>query len=62
MAYQNNLTKISADMILPKIIKDRNTNIRTYYTREEILKNSEIINTKNFILGLIKVQHKYKKT
>lgn len=37
-AYQNNITKISGDMILPKIIWHRNTNIRTYYTKEEITK------------------------
>jgi site-specific recombinase XerD len=37
-AYKNNLTKISGDMILPKIVWHRNTNIRTYYTKEEIIK------------------------
>lgn len=36
--YQNNLTKISGDMILPKIVWHRKTNIRTYYTKEEITK------------------------
>jgi site-specific recombinase XerD len=36
--YKNNLTKISGDMILPKIVWHRNTNIRTYYTKEEIIK------------------------
>ena len=37
-AYQNKLTKISGDMILPKIVWHKNTNIRTYYTKEEIIK------------------------
>ncbi len=41
--YQNNLTKISGDMILPKIIWHRNTNIRTYYTKEEIIKMLNVI-------------------
>ena len=36
--YQNNLTKISGDMLLPKIVWHRKTNIRTYYTKEEITK------------------------
>ena len=36
--YQNKLTKISGDMILPRIVWHRNTNIRTYYTKEEIIK------------------------
>ena len=41
--YQNNLTKISGDMILPKIIWHRNNNIRTYYTKEEIIKMLNVI-------------------
>lgn len=36
-AYSNNLVKISGDMVLPKIIWHRNTNIKTYYTKEEII-------------------------
>ena len=42
--YQNNLTKISGDMVLPKIVWHRNTNIRTYYTKEEIIKMLNVIN------------------
>ena len=46
--YQNNLTKISGDMLLPKIVWHRCTNIRTYYTKEEITKllDAVDINTK----------------
>lgn len=44
--YQNNITKISGDMILPKIVWHRKTNIRTYYTKEEIIKLLNIIDTK----------------
>ena len=58
--YQNKLTKISGDMILPKIVLHRNTNIRTYYTKEEIIKmlNAIDIRTKQgkedyLILSLI---------
>ena len=58
--YQNKLTKISGDMILPKIVWHRNTNIRTYYTKEEIIKmfNAIDIRTKQgkedyLILSLI---------
>ena len=36
--YQKGLTKLSGDMILPKIVWHRKTNIRTYYTKEEITK------------------------
>ena len=42
-AYQNKLTKISGDMILPKIVWHKNTNIRTYYTKEEITKMLNVI-------------------
>ena len=59
-AYQNNLVKISGDMILPKIVWHQNTNIRTYYTKEEIIKmlNAIDIRTKQgkedyLILSLI---------
>ena len=59
-AYQNNLVKISGDMILPKIVWHQNTNIRTYYTKEEITKmlNAIDIRTKQgkedyLILSLI---------
>ncbi len=41
--YQNNLTKISGDMVLPKIVWHRKTNIRTYYTQEEIIKLLNVI-------------------
>ena len=41
--YQNNLTNISGDMILPKIVWHRNANIRTYYTKEEITKMLNVI-------------------
>lgn len=44
--YQNNLTKISGDMILPKIVWHRKTNIRTYYTKEEIIKLLNVIDTR----------------
>ncbi len=44
--YQNNLTKISGDMVLPKIVWHRKTNIRTYYTQEEIAKLLEVIDIK----------------
>ena len=37
-AYKNKFTKISGDMILPKIIWHKKTDIKTYYTREEIIK------------------------
>lgn len=42
-AYQNNLTKMSGDMILPKIVWHRKTNIKTYYTKEEITKLLNVI-------------------
>lgn len=42
-SYQNNITKISGDMVLPKIVWHRKTDIRTYYTREEITKLLNII-------------------
>ena len=41
--YQNNLTKISGDMIFPKIVWHRKTNIRTYYTKEEVTKLLNVI-------------------
>lgn len=41
--YQNKLTKISGDMILPKIVWHRKTNIKTYYTKEEITKLLNVI-------------------
>lgn len=44
--YQNNITKISGDMVLPKIVWHRKTNIRTYYTKEEITKLLNAIDTK----------------
>ena len=58
--YINNLTKISGNMILPKIVWHRKTNIRTYYTKEEVTKllNTIDIRTKQgkedyLILSLI---------
>lgn len=36
--YQNNITKISGDMVLPKIVWHRKNNIRTYYTKKEVTK------------------------
>lgn len=44
--YQNNLTQISGDMILPKIVWHRKTNIRTYYTKEEVTKLLNVIDIK----------------
>lgn len=45
-AYDNNITKISGDMILPKIVWHRKTNIRTYYSQEEITKLLNVIDIK----------------
>ena len=42
--YQNKMTKISGDMVLPKIVWHRKTNIRTYYTKEEVAKLLNTIN------------------
>ncbi len=44
--YKNNLTKLSGDMILPKIIWHKKSNIRTYYTQEEITKLLNVIDIK----------------
>lgn len=44
--HYNNLTKISGNMILPKIIWHRNTNIRTYYSQEEITRLLNVIDIK----------------
>ncbi len=44
--YQNKFTKISGDMILPKIIWHKKTNIRTYYTQKEITKLLNAIDIK----------------
>lgn len=41
--YNNNFSKISGDMVLPKIVWHRKTNIRTYYTKEEITKLLNVI-------------------
>ena len=43
-AYKNNLTKISGDMVLPKIVWHRNTDIKTYYTQEEVTRLLDVIN------------------
>ena len=45
-SYQNNYTKISGDMIIPKIVWHRNTNIKTYYSKDEISKLLNAINIK----------------
>lgn len=45
-SYQNNITKVSGDMVLPKILWHHNSNIRTYYTQEEIAKLLNAINTR----------------
>lgn len=44
-AYKNNITKISGDMVLPKILWHKNSNIRTYYTQEEITNLLNAIDT-----------------
>ena len=44
--YQEGITKISGNMILPKIVWHRRTAIRTYYTKEEITKLLNAINIK----------------
>lgn len=41
--YNNKLSKISGDMVLPKIIWHRKTNIRTYYTKDEVAKMLNVI-------------------
>lgn len=41
--YQNNITKISGDMVLPKIVWHKRTNIRTYYTEDEITRLLNVI-------------------
>lgn len=46
-AYENNLINISGDMILPKIVWHRKTNIRTYYSKEEITKLLNVIDIKS---------------
>lgn len=42
-AFNNNYSKYSGDMILPKIVWHRRTTIRTYYTKEEIIKLLNVI-------------------
>ena len=41
--YNNKLSKISGDMVLPKIVWHRKTNIRTYYTKDEVAKMLNVI-------------------
>ena len=41
--YNNSLSKISGDMVLPKIVWHRKTNIRTYYTKNEVAKMLNVI-------------------
>lgn len=45
-SYQYNYSKISGDMLLPKIIWHHRTSIRTYYTKEEVKKLINVIDTK----------------
>ena len=42
-AFDNDYSKYFGDMILPKIVWHRRTNIRTYYTKEEITKLLDVI-------------------
>ena len=42
-AFENNYSKYSGNMILPKIVWHRETNIRTYYTKDEITKLLDVI-------------------
>lgn len=42
-AFDNNYSKYSGNMILPKIVWHRRTTIRTYYTKEEITKLLNVI-------------------
>ena len=44
--YENNITTISGNVIFPKIVWHRNTNIRTYYTKDEIQKLLNVIDIK----------------
>lgn len=44
--YNNGISKISGDAILPKIIWHRSTNIRTYYTKDEITKLLNVIDVR----------------
>ena len=44
--YENNITNISGEMVFPKIVWHRKTNIRTYYTKEEITKLLNVIDIK----------------
>ena len=41
--YNNNLSKISGDMVLSKIVWHHKTNIRTYYTKDEVAKMLNVI-------------------
>lgn len=36
--YENTITKISGDMVFSKIVWHHKTNVRTYYTKDEIIK------------------------
>ncbi len=45
-AYQNKFIKISGDMVLPKIVWHRKTNIRTYYNQDEVIKLLNVIDIK----------------
>ena len=45
-SYENHLTKISGDMILPKIVWYKNTNVKTSYSDDEIIKMLNAIDIK----------------
>ena len=45
-SFQNGFTRISGDMVLPRIIWHRNTDIKTYYTQEEMVKLLNAIDIK----------------
>ena len=44
---QNGFTKISGDMVLPKIVWHKSTNIRTYYTKAEVTKLLDTIDIRS---------------
>lgn len=46
-AFDNNYSKYSGNMILPKIVWHRRTTIRTYYTKEEINKLLNVIDRRS---------------
>ncbi len=44
--YDNKFSEISGDMVLPKIVWHQNSNIRTYYSKDEIIKLLNAIDVK----------------